>query len=292
MKCGFASDLHGSQALYRELFERTRSESLELVILGGDLLPRKGHHAASLAIQKEFAAGEFSGFAGRIRECTGRPLCVITGNDDWAGALPLIRAMESEGLVRVLDGRVFSPDGKTHLFGYSFVPPTPFLLKDFERRDLSADPPPDGLHRIYVTRDGRVQESDERAYFEGLPSIEDDLNAPPFLGLPRPSVAVMHGPPYGTSLDRLYDGRSAGSRAVRAFLLREQPLLSLHGHIHESPAVSGAYAEWIGETLSVNPGQSGDRVSGVLFDLSNPAATMTHTVRGPVKPNGTPPAAA
>ena len=40
-----------------------------------------------------------------------------------------------------------------------------------------------------------------------------------------------------------------GSRSVRALIERVQPVLSLHGHIHESRA-----ATRIGRTLAVNPG--------------------------------------
>jgi hypothetical protein len=160
-----------------------------------------------------------------------------------------------------------------------YVPPTPFLLKDFEKRDLKADPSPSGLRRVYVTRNGSVEETDEHDFFENRGSIEEDLDLPADPG--RPVIRVMHGPPFGTALDRLYDGRSAGSRAVRAFIAKTQPALTLHGHIHESPAVSGAFAERIGKTISVNAGQTGEKLSAVLFDSERPGETMSHTLYGP-----------
>ncbi len=40
-----------------------------------------------------------------------------------------------------------------------------------------------------------------------------------------------------------------GSTAVRSFIEATQPLLGLHGHVHESRA-----AESIGRTLCINPG--------------------------------------
>jgi Icc-related predicted phosphoesterase len=40
-----------------------------------------------------------------------------------------------------------------------------------------------------------------------------------------------------------------GSKAVRKAIERHQPLIGLHGHIHESP---GVYK--IGRTVCVNPG--------------------------------------
>ena len=43
--------------------------------------------------------------------------------------------------------------------------------------------------------------------------------------------------------------KSAGSTAVKAFIEKVQPMLSLHGHIHESPGHIH-----IGRTLSINAG--------------------------------------
>jgi uncharacterized protein len=77
-------------------------------------------------------------------------------------------------------------------------------------------------------------------------------------------LAVLHPPPYGTDLDKapeLDEGlrvqmegneprlASVGSKAVRAFIEERQPLIGLHGHVHESKA-----AERLGATLCLNPG--------------------------------------
>jgi len=67
---------------------------------------------------------------------------------------------------------------------------------------------------------------------------------------------------------------------VRAFIEEHQPPLTLHGHIHESPMVSGSYAERIGRTLCVNPGQSPERLHAVIFDTDDPYTTLVHTVFG------------
>lgn len=82
----------------------------------------------------------------------------------------------------------------------------------------------------------------------------------------KPLIAVTHVPPHGTSLDvapKLREDLSVvveggetvmmpvGSTAVRAFLERTQPMLSLHGHIHESRG-----AARVGQTLAINPGSA------------------------------------
>jgi Icc-related predicted phosphoesterase len=84
-------------------------------------------------------------------------------------------------------------------------------------------------------------------------------------------------------LDLIQGGKSAGSHSIKAFIEEHQPLLTLHGHIHESPDLSGAYFDRIGETLSINPGQSvwSERETGklyaVTFEIEKVEETMTHT---------------
>jgi len=89
----------------------------------------------------------------------------------------------------------------------------------------------------------------------------------------KPLVVATHVPPYGSTLDvapKLREDLSivieggetvmapVGSAAVRTFLERRQPMLSLHGHIHESRG-----AVRVGGTLAVNPGSAYS--TGALF---------------------------
>ena len=81
---------------------------------------------------------------------------------------------------------------------------------------------------------------------------------------PGRAIAVLHVPPFGSGLDTCPEldknlklvtqggqvvMKSAGSPAVKAFIDKVQPMLSLHGHIHESPG-----HVHIGRTLSINAG--------------------------------------
>jgi Icc-related predicted phosphoesterase len=81
---------------------------------------------------------------------------------------------------------------------------------------------------------------------------------------PEGLIAVFHAPPYATDLDKAPEIDEdfnitmeagspklvpVGSTAVREFIERHQPLLGLHGHVHESRA-----AELLGRTLCLNPG--------------------------------------
>ncbi|MFN8567136.1 MAG: hypothetical protein U0Z44_06350 [Kouleothrix sp.] len=68
--------------------------------------------------------------------------------------------------------------------------------------------------------------------------------------------------------------------ALRAFIERHQPPLTLHGHIHESPDQSGQFAARIGTTWSINPGHSERRLQAVALDTDDIGGTITHTVFG------------
>ena len=58
--------------------------------------------------------------------------------------------------------------------------------------------------------------------------------------------------------------------AVLGFIKRKQPLLTLHGHIHESPDVSGSWKQKIGRTISMNPGSN----AFAVVDLEKPDASV------------------
>ncbi len=101
--------------------------------------------------------------------------------------------------------------------------------------------------------------------------------------LKNPSTAVfnLHVPPFDTNLDvapeldanltpklSLSGGFKmipVGSKAVRAAIEKYQPLVGVHGHIHESRS-----AQKIGRTMCINPGSEyGEGVlRGVVLDLS------------------------
>ena len=90
------------------------------------------------------------------------------------------------------------------------------------------------------------------------------------------AIFNFHDPPYGTPLDyapKLRDMRQSagevehvGSKAVYDSILKYQPFLGLHGHIHESRAIHK-----IGRTVIVNPGSEyGEGIlKGVLLTLTD-----------------------
>jgi len=96
---------------------------------------------------------------------------------------------------------------------------------------------------------------------------------------PEKSIFNLHDPPFGSHLDEAPDltkdmdlkggGRitkSVGSVAVKQAIEKYQPILGLHGHIHESKGVTK-----IGRTTCINPGSVYEEgtLMGVTVDLED-----------------------
>ena len=113
-------------------------------------------------------------------------------------------------------------------------------------------------------------------------------------GLRAPERAVLnvHVPPYGTGLDEAPQLDATltvqtsvgqvklvpvGSTAVRESLERVQPLLGLHGHIHESHGF-----KQLGRAVAVNPGSDygTGALNGVLVTLERDRVKAHQFVRG------------
>jgi uncharacterized protein len=69
------------------------------------------------------------------------------------------------------------------------------------------------------------------------------------MGKDKPVIFVSHQPPAGTSLDAVFGGRHVGSKSVRNFIEKLQPLICFTGHIHEAAGIDS-----IGRTRLINPG--------------------------------------
>lgn len=69
-------------------------------------------------------------------------------------------------------------------------------------------------------------------------------------GVPEdtPKILVCHQPPYDTAVD-FTKGKHVGSKAVRAFIERVQPLVAFTGHIHDATGI-----HTLGKTQLVNSG--------------------------------------
>ena len=278
----FTSDLHGHRPFYEALAALCAERQPSVVVLGGDL----GPHASGpegAAFQREFFSGAFADFAARLAaSVAGLSLLVLMGNDDWRANHDVLEEL-SPALWRVLHGRAYelgAAEAGVALAGLSWVPITPFALKDWELWDTPDAPPGERLAGYRSHAGGLSPFAFDAA--RRSPTIADELEKLARHSDPSRTVYVLHSPPYGTACDQIGGHRHVGSRAIRAFLERHRPPLSLSGHIHESPRISGAFADRVGATLIVNPGQfDGNRQwCAVTFDIADVAGTLEHTVRG------------
>ncbi len=109
-------------------------------------------------------------------------------------------------------------------------------------------------------------------------SIEQELSVLSSSTKTHKSIYLLNSPPYGTKIDYLFSGVHGGSKAVRRFIEENQPLLTLHGHIHEAPMVYGDYMDKLGNTVIVNPGQYGEKLYYVTFKVEDVEGTIKHSV--------------
>lgn len=244
----YASDLHGNRAAYEKLF----SLDADAVLLGGDLLPYPLKRGGDLlGLQRDFVTGFLAA------KMATRPCYWIPGNDDWEAALG---PLESAGTP--LHGRVAPFLDGLSIAGFGAVPVTPFGMKDFDRVDVPGWEPRQPPKECLRSTPAGIEPVALRDVM-ARPTIEAELERLAGLSDPAKTVYVVHTPPYATTLDRLQGGIAAiGSRALRTFIDRRQPPLTLHGHVHESPGV-----ERLGRTVCVNPGDSMRRLRAVRIDL-------------------------
>jgi uncharacterized protein len=273
----FTSDLHGDPVLYEQLEELLRAETPDLLILGGDLLS-DGDPLDPLGTQVVDLERVFlPRLAAWQAAAPTLTIACITGNHEWTCTRDALREhSDAGGVVLLEEQRPWELDGVTFV-GYSTTPPTPHWVKDFERLDAARDPVPDFPGRVWDAARRAVRAVGAIEHFRGCPTISDELAD---IIVPHgPWILVAHAPPFDSKLDQLYKVPfPVGSLALRRFIEQHRPICSLHGHVHESPALTGQYKTWLGETLSINPGQGTDRLQAVLFEAHRPAETLRHTV--------------
>jgi len=211
----YVTDVHGDVNVYEKMFELGRQREIAFLVFGGDIT--SGFDPSG---QKFFLQFYLIKRLKEFRKQTNKPVFIMMGNDDFASNFRLLRKANRDKIVKLLHKGGYSHN-RFFIAGYPYINPTPFLLKDWEKG--------------------------EEEIKKDLKKLSDKLAA-------EKTVYVFHAPPYGTKLDMIFDGEHKGSKAIRDFIKKKQPLLTLHGHIHEAYEVSGAIKQKIGKTLCINPG--------------------------------------
>jgi Icc-related predicted phosphoesterase len=299
MKIFFATDVHGSEICWKKFISAGKFYGVDVLILGGDMTGKAivpiiaqggDKYKVTLLEQETMLNGdeevqgmvtaiqnrgyypyvtnpdevaEISGTKGNSDKLflrmvldtgqkwmdyadaklagTGIRCYVCPGNDDM---FELDEVVATSKTVQLAEGRVIPLDEHHEMASSGWCNPTPW--------DTHREEPEQALHQ-------RIEDI--------IKNVRDVPNA----------VFNLHAPPYGSGLDEApeltkdlrpaYAGRSlvpVGSHAVLEIIQKYQPLLGLHGHIHE-----GKGTRKYKRTLCVNPGSMYEQgiLHGVIIDL-------------------------
>jgi Icc-related predicted phosphoesterase len=279
----FATDLHGSEMCWRKFLNAAKFYDADVLICGGDMtgkaivpiVEENGHFTVTLGGQAQtVTSDQVSDVEGQIRRKGYYPLrmtverlheldqhperraetfqvvmlegvqrwmemakdklggsgvriFVCPGNDDEMEVDDVVRKSE---MVQLGEGQMLEIDGFT-MISTGWSNHTPWNTHREETEEQLGE-------RIEAMAKQVPDQS--RAIF--------NLHCPPF------KSGLDEAPAIDADLKLLHGGRAlrpVGSTAVRQAIEKHQPLLSLHGHIHESKG-----AVKLGKTLSINPGSS------------------------------------
>jgi Icc-related predicted phosphoesterase len=300
LKLFFATDIHGSERCFRKFLNAGRFYEADVLVMGGDmtgkmLLPvvrLAGHRYAAHVAGRERVVTEEELPALRslianagfyAHECDPDELAALEA--DRASVDELFRRLMTETLERWLalaeeridGGRVclMAPGNDDPGFVDELLDASPVVINP-EGRVTEL---PGGFELISVGTSNPTPWDTPRELPEEQLAAVIEASAER-LSHPERAIFNLHVPPRDTPIDQaiLLDDElrprieagsplvgGVGSSAVREAIERHQPMLGLHGHIHE-----GRGEARIGRTVSLNPGSEyGEGVlRGVLVGLS------------------------
>jgi len=299
MKLFFATDVHGSEVCWKKFISAGKFYEVDTLILGGDMTGKaivpiiaqgNDRYKVTLLEQETILetqeqvdqmvkaiqnrgyypymttpdeVAEISGTPGRSDELflqeviktlerwieyadqklagSGLRCFVCPGNDD---VFEIDEVIKTSKTIELAEGKVVPLDKHHELVSSGWSNPTPW--------DTHREEPDDALLK-------RLEAM--------MPNLSD----------PSSAIFSLHAPPYGSGLDEApeltkdmrlaYAGQSliaVGSKAVLQVIEKYQPLLGLHGHIHE-----GKGTRKIKRTLCINTGSMYEQgiLQGAVVDL-------------------------
>ncbi|MEK6719538.1 MAG: metallophosphoesterase [Chloroflexota bacterium] len=188
--------------------------------------------------------------------------CYATGgNDDLTEVMAVMDRSGTKAFV-ASEGRTVDLDDRHQMISLPYVNPTPW--------NTPREAPEEELAAMIERLTAGITDFRHTIFNFHAPPIDSTLDTCPMLdtNTDPPSQVVVGGQPV------LY---GAGSTSVREAEERLQPMLGLHGHIHESQA-----AAKVGRTLVVNPGSEyGEGVlRGCLITIADGRVTSYQMTAG------------
>jgi Icc-related predicted phosphoesterase len=299
MRLFFATDVHGSENCWRKFLNSGKHYEADVVVLGGDMTGKalvpivhvggENWHSSLLDVRHELnGKDEVETFEEAVKRrgyypfrTTREELAELEGDEDRRDRLFHQHMLETlQRWMELADERLAGENIDC------FV--CPGNDDQFEADEIIAQARHVQLAEGRVVEMGDFQmastgwanrtpwdtyrEEDESELAARIQKMAEDVTTPP-----EKTIYSFHCPPYGSGLDDApeltadlrpkYAGRSivpCGSTAVREAIERDQPILSLHGHIHEAKGTTR-----LGRTLAINPGSSYEQgqLLGVVVDL-------------------------
>jgi Icc-related predicted phosphoesterase len=279
----FATDLHGSEMCWRKFLNAAKFYDADVLICGGDMtgkaivpiVEEDGRFTLTMAGQTQTVGpGEVGDVEAQIRRKGYYPLRVtperlaeLDGDADTR--IHTFQEVMLDGVQRWMDMakdklggsgvRVFVCPGNDDEMEVDDVVRKSEMVQLGEGQLVEID----GFSMISTGWSNHTPWNTHREETEEQLGERIEAMA---MQIKDPSHAIfnLHCPPYKSGLDEapaidadlklLHGGRAlrpVGSTAVRESIEKHQPLLSLHGHIHESKG-----AVKLGKTLAINPGSS------------------------------------
>ena len=311
MKIFFATDIHGSEICWRKFLNAAAFYKADMVVLGGDvtgkvmvpILAFPGYWELTYGGQRirVESRAELDDIQRKIRDRGSYPAVMAPDELDALNTDDAVDRRFSQEMMRGLDRWLDMADSKLSggripcilNGGNDDIWEIDDIIEHAPAVDFAESKVLD-LGGFYLVSMGWTNPTPWNTFREApedvLASKIDKIVA----SVPDMSRAVFnfHAPPYNSGLDEApaLDGnmrpihggavmKPVGSVAVREAIQRYQPLLSVHGHIHESRGITK-----LGRTMAVNPGSSytDGVLQGAILEL-NPKkgkVTMHQLVNG------------
>jgi Icc-related predicted phosphoesterase len=303
----YATDLHSSEACFRKLLAAPAAYEASTVIMGGDctgkmLIPivrsELGDWVCEWAGERHalVSEDEVAELERRIRYAGLYPVRLSQSEAGELANSDRLEQLFSRQMLETLAQWVELAEERLAPKGVRVIM-TPgnddeFAVDEVLRAGSYVEAPEGGVTRLGQHEMLSIGWSNHTPWHTPRECSEEDLAgkidalAEQIEDMPN-AIFNIHVPPYGTGLDdapeldedlRPIQGgsvsKAVGSTAVRDALLKHQPLLSLHGHIHESRGV-----QKLGRTTAINPGSVyGEGVlQGVVVELRPGSVRQTLT---------------
>ena len=256
MRFLYSCDIHGDKNKYEKLIEVAINENIKYMVWGGDLLPKRGGERK--IIQAEFLKGNFlDDYFNRLKE--NNIVCIlIPGNDDLEEFDKNINEYcnRYNNIININKAKYNVED--ISFIGLSDVLDNPFRNKNRVLMEDGLKMEKQLSDKIWVEKGTKVISVEEwKIYRETkIPRMKDILNDLPILENNKKTIFVFHDPPYGIGLDECQGNIKVGSKEMANYIEKSNAYMSLHGHIHESPIISGKWYNELGNTLCIQPGQT------------------------------------